>query len=193
MSDYYQTLGDDFSKDEIKSHFTPHDVQDKVKYLSTVVEDTLNNQCFMREVIFILLAKGGLRFGFDLLSQLTIPYYYDIAIVESYGDDTKSSGKIDIKHFEPNPEFYRDKAVVVIDDICDTGSTLRAMTKYVKHLCPEVFKILTCTLIWRFSSKPKFTPNIHVITAKHDDFFVGYGLGYGESCRHLRGIISIER
>lgn len=193
MQSYYQKLSQEFSKEQITTHFSAEMLNQKIHKLACALQQKLDDECFNREVIFVMIAKGGLRFGFDLIKHLTIPYYYDIAILESYGDSTRSTGKVNLKYFNPDPVFYKGKAVVLLDDICDTGNTLQAFRDHIKTCYPSVYKILTCTLIWRYSRKPLYKPDLHIIQANHNDFFVGYGLGYGESCRHLQGIVSITR
>ncbi|MFH1068123.1 MAG: phosphoribosyltransferase family protein [Candidatus Glassbacteria bacterium] len=138
---------------------------------------------------FVILLKGGARFAFDLLSRYPAPYYYDFLGVASYGEDTDSQGIVKFYHYALDRETIDGRAVVLLDDICDSGATFRAVVDRIKtDYAPA--EILTCSLVWR--SGAGFSPDFFAFQLDSNDYLVGYGLGAGEDFRHLNDIYTLD-
>src|SRR5690348_519376 len=76
-----------------------------------------------KDLMLICILKGANIFLADLVRQITIPVEYDFVAVSSYGADTKSSGVVRI--LKDLDESVESKHVLVVEDIVDTGLTLR--------------------------------------------------------------------
>jgi len=76
-----------------------------------------------KELMLVCILKGANIFLADLVRQITLPLSYDFVAVSSYGADTKSSGVVRI--LKDLDESVESKHVLVIEDIVDTGLTLR--------------------------------------------------------------------
>ena len=104
--------------------------RDEIDKLVFEVAQKISSDYQDRELILIAVLKGAFIFLSDLARRLTIPAEIDFLRVASDGADSSSSGKIQlIKEIELN---IRDKDVLVIEDIIDTGLSIRFILDYLK-------------------------------------------------------------
>lgn len=134
-----------------------------------------------KDLILIGVLKGSVPFMADLLKKITIPCSMDFMAVSSYGNSTQSSGVVRILKdldFE-----IKDKDVLIVEDIIDSGITLRYLMDYLKGRNPSSINI-ACLL-----NKPdrrKADISVKYLGFDIPDFFVvGYGLDYAEKYRNL--------
>jgi hypoxanthine phosphoribosyltransferase len=138
----------------------------------------------------LIMLKGGARLGCDLIRALPGEVNYDFVGVSSYGKELSSSGTVDFYLYQPARELIDSRPVVLVDDICDSGTTFRAVTERLKRDY-EPGVLLSCSLIWREGAG--FTPDFHGFHYNGGEFLVGYGLGAGEHYRELEDIIILEQ
>ena len=140
------------------------------------------------ELILIGVLKGAFVFLSDLMLNLSIPVQVDFIRVASYGSDTSSSGRINLtKAVEID---VKNKDVLVVEDIVDTGLTLSYIIDYLKSFKPKTVKI--CTLLdkrQRRQANVKIDYACHIVT---EGFLVGYGLDYDEDYRDLPEIYHLQ-
>lgn len=124
----------------------------------------------------------------ELAKRITIPVSLDFMSVSSYGRGTESSGAIKI--IKDLDEPLKDKNVIVVEDIIDSGRTLSRLLELFKNRNPESLRL--CTLLDK--------PERRVVDVKvdytgfciPDQFIVGYGLDYDQRYRNLPYIGVIE-
>lgn len=139
-------------------------------------------------VTLICILKGGIMFMVDLAKKIDTDVEFDFMDVSSYGKGTESSGNIKILKDLENP--IEGKNVIIVEDIIDSGRTLKYLSHYLKDKKPAALKI--CTLL----DKPE--RRVFDITVDYtgfkipDKFIVGYGLDYGEKYRSLPYIAYLE-
>ena len=141
-----------------------------------------------RQVHLICVLKGGSFFLCELAKRITVPVSLDFMSVSSYGSDTKSSGVVKI--VKDLDESLKDKDVVVVEDIVDSGRTLSYLLEMLRDRGPASLKL--CTLLDK--------PDRRVIDVKvdytgfriPDEFVVGYGLDYNQKYRNLPYIGVVE-
>ena len=134
-----------------------------------------------KQVHLVCVLKGGSFFLCELAKRITVPVSLDFMSVSSYGGDTKSSGVIKIVKDLDEP--LRDKNVIVVEDIVDSGRTLSHLVKLLGQRNPKTMTL--CTLLDK--------PDRRVIDVKvdytgfqiPDEFVVGYGLDYDQRYRNL--------
>lgn len=134
-----------------------------------------------KQVHLVCVLKGGSFFLCELAKRITVPVSLDFMSVSSYGGDTKSSGVIKIVKDLDEP--LRDKNVIVVEDIVDSGRTLSYLLDMLKARGPK--SMAFCTLLDK--------PDRRVIDVKvdytgfqiPDEFVVGYGLDYDQRYRNL--------
>lgn len=140
------------------------------------------------ELILIGVLKGAFVFLSDLMLNLSIPVQVDFVRVASYGSDTSSSGRINLtKAIEID---VKNKDVLVVEDIVDTGLTLSYIIDYLKSFKPKTVKV--CALLdkrQRRQANVKIDYACHIVT---EGFLVGYGLDYDEDYRDLPEIYHLQ-
>jgi hypoxanthine phosphoribosyltransferase len=134
-----------------------------------------------RDLVVIGVLKGAFIFLADLIRRLTIPVQVDFVRLASYGAGMKSSGKVIItKDIETS---LAGRNVLVVEDIVDTGHTMKFLLEWFSERQPESIKV--CTLLDKPSRrKVKFQAD-YTGFAIDDLFVVGYGLDFDERYRFL--------
>ena len=139
-------------------------------------------------VKLICILKGGVFFTCELAKRLTIPVSMDFMSVSSYGSGTQSSGVVKI--VKDLDESLKDKDVIVVEDIVDSGRTLSYLLEMLRDRGPASLRL--CTLL----DKPeRRVIDVHVDYTGFnipDEFVVGYGLDYDQRYRNLPYIGVVE-
>jgi hypoxanthine phosphoribosyltransferase len=134
-----------------------------------------------KDLVLIGVLKGSVLFMSDLLKEITIPCCMDFMAVSSYGSSTKSSGVVRIlKDLDFEIE---GKDVLVVEDIIDSGITLKYLMEYLKGRGANSLEI-TCLLDKPERRKVHMDVKYIGFTAE-DKFLVGYGLDFAEKYRNL--------
>ena len=132
-------------------------------------------------VLLVAVLRGAALFIADLARQISTPVELDFMAVSSYGSSTKSSGVVRI--LKDLDEMIEGRNVLVVEDILDTGLTLKYLLKNLASRKPktlEVVALLNKEGKQRVPISCKYTG--FVIP---DEFVVGYGLDYAEKYRNL--------
>lgn len=141
-----------------------------------------------RQVHLVCVLKGGSFFMCELAKRITVPVSLDFMSVSSYGKDTKSSGVVKIVKDLDEP--LKDKDVLVVEDIVDSGRTLNYLMEMLRDREPASLHL--CTLL----DKPdRRVINVNVDYTGFeipDEFVVGYGLDYDQKYRNLPYIGVVE-
>ncbi len=141
-----------------------------------------------KQVHLICVLKGGSFFMCELAKRISVPVSLDFMSVASYGSDTKSSGVVKI--VKDLDESLRDKDVIVVEDIVDSGRTLSYLLEVLRSREPRSLRL--CTLL----DKPeRRVVNVAVDYTGFqipDEFVVGYGLDYAQKYRNLPYIGVVE-
>ena len=161
--------------------------EDVNKRISEVAEQ-ISKDYEGKQIHLICILKGGVFFTCELAKRLTIPVSLDFMSVSSYGSDTKSSGVVKI--VKDLDESLKDKEVIVVEDIVDSGRTLSYLLEMLKDRGPASLRL--CTLL----DKPeRRVIDVHVDYTGFnipDEFVVGYGLDYDQRYRNLPYIGVVE-
>ncbi len=136
-----------------------------------------------KELMLICILKGANIFLADLARQITLPLSYDFVAVSSYGADTKSSGVVRI--LKDLDESVESKHVLVVEDIVDTGLTLRLSYLLENLRSRRAASVKVCTLLDKPSRRRMDVPVDYYGFQVEDRFVVGYGLDYGGKYRNL--------
>lgn len=132
-------------------------------------------------MIVIILLKGALVFAADLLRRVPRPLEIECLNVASYHGGMESSGKVDFldRHF---PEV-RGRHVLLLDDILDTGRTLRAVADRLEE--EGAVAVHTGVLLAKDKERAEEVEADYVGFQIGDEFVVGYGLDYKGRYRNL--------
>ncbi|HYF92624.1 MAG TPA: hypoxanthine phosphoribosyltransferase [Symbiobacteriaceae bacterium] len=134
-----------------------------------------------QEVLVVGILKGAFVFCADLMRHLAGPTQVDFMAVSSYGSSTESSGVIRIvKDLDASVE---GRHVLLVEDIVDSGLTLRYLREYLEHQHPASLKI--CVLLDKPSRRKTEVKVDYTGFTIPDEFIVGYGIDYAEHYREL--------
>ncbi len=132
-------------------------------------------------LVLIGLLRGSFIFMADLCRKITVPHEVDFMTASSYGNATQSSR--DVKIIKDLDEDIRGKDVLIVEDIIDSGNTLKKVREL--FLLREPKSIEICTLIEKPSRKEVDVPVKYIGFSIPDQFIVGYGLDFAQRYRHL--------
>jgi len=145
---------------------------------------TISEDYAGKQLVLVGILKGAFIFTADLARAIDLPLEVDFVRLASYGSGTTSSGFVRItKDIETE---IRGKNVLVVEDIVDTGHTLKYLRDVLALHNPSSVRI--CCLI---DKKERREVEVEVDYVGFDvprGFLVGYGLDYNEQYRHLNGI-----
>lgn len=156
------------------------------KEISSLAEK-LNRDYIDKELIFIAILNGAFMFAADLLKNITLPCEISFVKVSSY-IGTNSTGRVD-ELIGLNTDI-KDKYVVILEDIVDTGITIDKIKKLLSEEDPASIK--TCTLLYKPSAFMGKVEPEYIGFSIPNKFVVGYGLDYNEKGRNLREIYQLK-
>ncbi len=136
------------------------------------------------KLLVIAVLKGAFLFVADLVREMDIDPEIDFLRATSYGSQTVTSGAVEIRKDVEVPVTGR--AVLLVEDIIDTGLTLKFLLRHLKAAEPKVLKI--CSLLDKPSRRQVEVKGDYVGFTIEDKFVVGYGLDFDERYRNLRSI-----
>lgn len=141
-----------------------------------------------RQVHLVCVLKGGSFFLCELAKRISVPVSIDFMSVSSYGKDTKSSGVVKI--VKDLDESIKDRDVIVVEDIVDSGRTLSYLMEMLGGRNPASLRL--CTLLDK-PDRRVVDVDVHYTGFQiPDEFVVGYGLDYDQKYRNLPYIGVVE-
>jgi hypoxanthine phosphoribosyltransferase len=143
--------------------------------------DQISKDYREREVVLVCILKGAFMFLSDLVRQLQIPVQIDFVRLASYGAGMESSGKIRVTKDIETP--IEGKDVLIIEDIIDSGRTLRFLKDRLALLNPRSIKI--CSLLDKKARREVEIEADYLGKDVDDVFVVGYGIDFDEAYRNL--------
>ena len=134
-----------------------------------------------RELVLVVVLKASFVFAADLARSIDLPLTIDFLGVRSYGDSTCSSGVVQITSDLSHP--VADKDVLLVEDIVDTGLTLRFLLDNLATRGPRSVKLAA---LLHKPSRTRVPVTIDYLGFNVDDVFVvGYGLDHAQHYRNL--------
>ncbi len=141
-----------------------------------------------RDLVLVGVMKGSAIFLADLCRQVGLPCTLDFIGIASYGDETKSSGVVQITADLTKP--IADKHVIVVEDIVDTGLTMAYLLHNLETRGPKSIKV--CTLLHKPERMIQKVPIEYLGFTIANEFVIGYGLDYVQRYRNLPYIGVLE-
>jgi hypoxanthine phosphoribosyltransferase len=139
-----------------------------------------------RRPLLVGVLKGAFIFMSDLAREIELPVEFDFMAVSSYGDSTSTSGVVRIvKDLETD---IRNRHVILVEDIVDSGLTLRYLRRLLEDRGPASLEV--CALLVREGAR---TDDVRYFGFPiPGDFVVGYGLDVAQHYRELDSIRVFE-
>lgn len=153
-------------------------IKTRVKELGAEIEKDYQGK---GDIILVGLLRGSVVFLADLAREINLEAKIDFMVVSSYGDSMESSREVRInKDLE---EDIRDKNVIIVEDIIDTGYTLEKVEEYLRLKSPASLEI--CTLLDKPERREVSVSVKYVGFEIPDVFVIGYGIDYAQKHRNL--------
>lgn len=163
---------------------TKEDVEKRISEMA----DEINRTYAGKSLHLVCVLKGGAFFMCELAKHLNMPVSLDFMSVSSYGSATKSSGVVKIVKDLDEP--IKDKDVLVVEDIVDSGRTLRYLMEMLRDRGPKSLHL--CTLLDKPERRVVEVNVDYTGFQIPDKFVVGYGLDYDQHYRNLPYIGVVE-
>ncbi len=175
-------------KENVRVLISREDLERRVAALAADINrDYADKAAGDDDLIVIGVLKGSVFFMTDLLKQVTVPVRIDFFQTSSYGSGT-TSDEVRIRKDVDLP--LRDKDVLLIEDIVDTGHTLRTVLSLLKFRGARSVRL--CALLDKVSRREVEVPIEYRGFEIENLFVVGYGLDFDERYRNLPYIGVVE-
>jgi hypoxanthine phosphoribosyltransferase len=165
---------------DVEILLSEEEIRTKVQELGRQITSDYNGE----EVLVVGILKGAFVFMADLIRQIDLPIQIDFMDTSSYGASTVSSGEVRImKDLE---ESIEGKNVLIVEDIIDTGLTLKYIKENLMQRKPLSLKI--CCLLDKPSRRKSDIKPDYIGYQIEDHFVVGMGLDYAERYRNYPAV-----
>ena len=170
-------------ENNFKEYISEQKIHDRLKELGTEISETYKGET----PILIGVLNGGFIFLADLIRFINTDMEMDFLRISSYGDARESSGHIKI--LKPLSADIKDRPVIVVEDIVDSGLSLQFLENMLRAFNPSELKFAT---LLHKPSKNKTDLKIDYVGFDIEDkYVVGYGLDDEQVKRNLRSIYHI--
>ena len=143
-----------------------------------------------KKPILLCILNGSFIFAADLIRSMDTVCQVSFLKYSSYIKDTSSNNAKDLLGIQGLNENLKNRHLIVVEDIVDTGTTMNKILKELSSHSPASIEIATCLfkpIALKFDISPKY-----VAFSIPNHFVVGYGLDYDNYGRHLAGIYIID-
>ena len=169
----------------LKSVFTEEQIGRRVAEMAAEISAYYRDE----PLVCVCVLKGAFMFFADLVRRLTIDPEIDFVRLASYGD--KKSRNDEILFTKDMEVSIKDKHVLIVEDIVDTGHSMDFLTKVLRERRPRSVKI--CSLVDKWARREIACGVDFPGFSVQDGFLVGYGLDFAEKMRNLPAIHEIVR
>lgn len=167
----------DIEKKRKEVLFTREDIHQRVQELGNQI--ALDYQG--KKLLVVSLLKGSFIFTADLVREIDAPVKIAFMATSSYGHGTESTGQVNILYdVKESVEGYD---ILVVDDIADTGLTMKFVLEHLRKKNPASIK--SCVLLDKPSRRKTVLEPDYIGYTIPDKFIVGYGLNYGDYYRNV--------
>ena len=143
-----------------------------------------------QDLLLVCILRGGVFFLVDLMRSITVPHTLDFMAVSSYGIGARNStGQARIT-LDLNTDI-RDRNVLLVEDIIDSGFTLEAVLGFLGSRHPKSLKV--CVLLDKAERRQTEVPITYSGFVIPDKFIFGYGLDVDEYYRNLPFIAALDQ
>ncbi|MBR1743033.1 MAG: hypoxanthine phosphoribosyltransferase [Lachnospiraceae bacterium] len=171
-------------KEVVHEMFSEEQIEKRIAELAEQISRDYSG----KKVRMVCILRGSVFFFTELAKRMTIPVTIDFMAASSYGDSTDSSGSLEVRKDLDDP--LDDLDVLVIEDIIDTGTTLRKIKKMLMGRNAASLKV--CTLLDKPARRETEVEVEYIGFTVPDEFIVGYGLDYAQRYRNLPYIGRLE-
>jgi hypoxanthine phosphoribosyltransferase len=147
------------------------------------IADRINLDYVNKKPVFLVVLKGAMFFAVELMKNIDLTCSMQVVTAKSYGDEMTTSGKVEINL----PDYdFSGKDVIILEDIIDTGHTLKAMTNELLKQKPASLEI--AVLVTKPSQRKVEVEVKYIGLEVPAKFILGMGFDYAEYGRNLKHI-----
>lgn len=161
--------------------------EDQIHQRAKEIAQQIDQEYQGKEIILIGVLKGAIYIAADLLSEIKVPCSIEFIRASSYGQNGTKSGALTLHGLEHLS--LKDKHVIIVDDIFDTGKTMTKIKEQI--LLQEPASLKTLVLLLKNKSRSISALPDYVLFPVENEFVIGYGLDYKELYRGLRGVYRV--
>ncbi len=162
--------------------------EDQIKNKIEKIGAQISQDYQEKDPLVVGILKGAGVFLSDLVRQIDVDLDIDYMAVSSYGASTKTSGIVRI--LKDLGEDIKDRHVIIVEDIIDSGLTLSYLLKNLKSRKPASIEV--CSML-RKKGTQRLKLDVKYLGFLIDDVFVvGYGLDFKQKYRNLKNIHTLE-
>jgi len=145
-----------------------------------------------KELLLVCILRGGVMFLTDLMRHITVPHMVDFMSVSSYGVGARRSRGQSRITLDLNTDV-RNQHVLLVEDIVDSGYTVKAVVELLTARQPKSLKV--CTLLDKAERREVQVPIDYCGFVIPDKFVFGYGLDADEYYRNLPfiGVLAADK
>jgi hypoxanthine phosphoribosyltransferase len=169
---------------ELRVLFNRREIEAAVRRLASEISQDYHH----KNPVLLGILRGSFVFLADLIRHLDFPLEVDFIELSSYGSSTQTSGKIKVVKKPETP--VRDRDVLVVEDIVDTGLTTDFLIKYLKRQKPASVRL--CALTDKPTRREVPVKIDYIGFTVPNKFLVGYGLDANQKFRNLPDICYLE-
>ncbi len=170
--------------DKITTMYSEEEVNKRIKELG----EQISKDFAGKKLTMICILKGAAAFACELAKRIDIPVEMEYMRCSSYGNETESSGVVKIALDLDEP--IREKNILVVEDIIDTGRTMSYLLEILRQRGPAELKL--CSLLDKPDRRVADVDIDYTGFVIPDKFVVGYGLDYAQKYRNLPYIGVVE-
>ncbi len=164
-------------KDLAKILITKEEIERRVKEIGEQITRDYEGE----SVLMVAILRGAVVFFSELVKNVDLDVRFDFMVVSSYGAGSTSSGEVRI--IKDISQGIEGKNVLIVEDIIDTGNTLKNLKKMLLTRNPKSLKIVS--LLDKPSRRLVELEGDYIGFTVPNEFVVGYGLDYAEKYRNL--------
>lgn len=177
------------SKEELKKHIkgvliSEEEIKEAVAKAGKMIDDMYDGS----PILLVSILKGAFVFMADLCRAVSVPCEIGFMAAKSYFESTQSSGNVQIT-LDLSQDISKYN-VIIVEDIIDTGRTLKEVAKLLRERNPLSLRIIT--LLDKPERRLVELEADYSLFTIPDKFVTGYGLDYGEYYRNLPYIAEFE-
>lgn len=166
-----------YGKEVAKILITEEEAKKRIAELA----EEINRDYEGKEYTMVVTLRGAVMFFADLFRQLTGNVDCDFIAVSSYGATTHTTGEVKMSKDLSSP--IKDKHIIIVEDIIDTGITLSYLKKLLAAREPASLKV--CSFLDKPSRREVEIEGDYIGFKIPNEFVIGYGLDYDQKYRNF--------
>ena len=174
----------------LKAVFSSRDIASTVDRLGASISDWLTSLNLERDCIAVPVLRGGIFFYSDLVRSISLPV--ELVSVKTHAYRAGVTGEqLECVSIEDSELFPEGRAVLLVDEICDSGRTLAALSKRLYER--GALAVKSAVIVRRQLASREYEPDWSGFDFPGDDWLVGYGMQEAGRWRNLPGIYRIDQ